>query len=145
MRDNLTGDAGSDEIPGSCLCGGVAYAVSLPFAQFVICHCSRCRKASGSSQAVNAAVLPGQFRWLRGKDEVQRFDLASARSFSAAFCRQCGSQMPHETRSGRYVIVPAGSLDRDPGVTPVTHCYWESRAEWLEGAPDLPKLSDAAF
>jgi hypothetical protein len=115
------------------------------FAKFVICHCGRCRKAYGSSQAVNAAVLPSDFRWLQGEGEVTRFDLSTARSFSVAFCRHCGAQMPHATRSGRYVIVPGGALDGDPGQRPVTHCYWGSRAQWLEPESNLPRLDEAAF
>lgn len=133
------------ECRGSCLCGRVAFAVRPEFAQFVICHCSRCRKASGTSQATNAAVPPDAFRWLQGEGEVTRFDLASARSFSVGFCRHCGSQMPRLSRSGRYVIVPAGSFDTDPGLRPVTHCYWGSRADWLEPAEGLPRLEEAAF
>lgn len=42
------------QIGGSCLCGAVAFKVRLPFHEFVNCHCSRCRKASGSAYAANA-------------------------------------------------------------------------------------------
>lgn len=127
-----------DRCSGSCLCGRVAYEVDLPFEGFVNCHCSRCRKASGSAHAANALVLPSAFRWLRGAEEVARFDLPEARSFAVAFCRQCGSQLPHATRSGSRIIVPTGTLDADPGERPTRHVHWASRATWLDAAPDLP-------
>ena len=54
-------------VRGSCLCRAVGYEARLPFAKFVNCHCSRCRKASGSAFAANAYVLPDAFRWTRGE------------------------------------------------------------------------------
>jgi hypothetical protein len=125
-------------ITGSCLCGAIAYEVTAPFAHFRHCYCSRCRKASGASHATNAVVPPESFRWIRGESEVVRFDLPQAASFATGFCRRCGSQMPHLTRSGRSVIVPAGSLDADPGERPRQHAFWSSRAPWTESPGDLP-------
>jgi len=125
-------------VRGGCLCGSVEFEVDLPFLKFLRCHCSRCRGATGSAFAVNAYVLPPAFRWLAGQDEVVRFDLPQARSFSTAFCRTCGAPLPHATRSGREVIIPAGSLLDDPGVSPTVDACWQSRAPWLSDAVDLP-------
>ena len=36
---------------GSCLCGEVAFEVEGPFDSFLNCHCSRCRKATGTARA----------------------------------------------------------------------------------------------
>jgi hypothetical protein len=125
-------------VRGSCLCQAVGYEARLPFGRFVNCHCSRCRKASGSAYAANAAVAPEAFRWTRGEDLVVRYDLPQARSFATAFCRTCGSPLPHPTRSGREVIIPAGSLDDDPGIRPERHVHWASRAGWLAAGSELP-------
>jgi len=125
-------------VTGSCLCGGVTYEVRLPFLRFVNCHCSRCRHASGSTHAANAMIAPEAFRWTRGEDGVVCYDLPTAQSFSVAFCRTCGSQLPHTTRSGREVIVPCGGLDADPGQRPSAQVHWASRAPWTEDAGGLP-------
>jgi hypothetical protein len=125
-------------VHGSCLCGVVGYEARLPFTKFVNCHCSRCRKASGSSHAANAYVLPDAFRWTRGESAVVRFDLTEARSFATSFCARCGSPLPHRTRSGREVIIPAGSLDDEPGSTPAMHVHWQSRAAWAAPTESLP-------
>jgi hypothetical protein len=126
-------------VKGGCLCGAVAYEVDPPFLKFVRCHCSRCRAATGGAYAVNAYVAPSAFRWLAGAERVARYDLPSARSFSTAFCRDCGAPLPHATRSGREVIIPAGSLRDDPGVSPTLDSGWRSRARWLSDVGDLPK------
>jgi hypothetical protein len=117
-------------VRGSCLCGAVRYEARLPFAKFVNCHCSRCRKASGGAFATNAYVAPDAFRWTHGETIVTRYDLPEAQSFSSSFCGRCGSPVPHSTRSGREIIIPAGSLDDDPQTKPSTNLHWDSRAGW---------------
>jgi|SRR5580658_1913944 hypothetical protein len=123
---------------GSCLCGSVAFSVDLPFERFHHCHCSRCRKATGTAHASNALVRADALRWLQGKELVVRYDLPVARSFATAFCKQCGSPLPHLTRSGREVIIPAGSFDDDLGSSPEQHNHWRSRANWYAHGNNLP-------
>jgi hypothetical protein len=115
---------------GSCLCGDVASEVDGPFDHFLNCHCSRCRKAMGAAHSCEVIVKPAAFRWLRGEASVVRFDLTRARSFATAFCKTCGSPMPHLTRSGREAIVHAGSFDEALGAAPERHVHWSSRADW---------------
>ncbi|HKC51635.1 MAG TPA: GFA family protein [Myxococcota bacterium] len=75
-------------------------------------------------------VPPAQLRWVSGGELVSRWDLPTARSFATAFCTCCGCLMPHATRSGREMIVPAGALDDPPPSAPSGHHEWESRAPW---------------
>lgn len=134
----------ADVIPGSCVCGAVTYAISGPYLAFQYCHCSRCRKASGAAYAANLFVPPGQFAWTAGADRVRRFDLPTAKYWSHCFCDVCGSAVPWITRTGRAVIVPAGTLDGDPGARPIRNIFADSRAAWyveagpLEWCPQEP-------
>jgi hypothetical protein len=127
-------------VRGSCLCGVVHYEARLPFRKFVKCHCLRCRKSSGSAFAANAYVAPDAFRWTAGETRVVRYDLPEAQSFASSFCGTCGSPVPHSTRSGREVIIPAGSLDDDPGERPSADIHRDSRAEWSVQAGELPTV-----
>src|SRR3954453_3394395 len=97
-------------VRGSFLCRAVGYEAHLPFAKFVNCHCSRCRKASGSAFAANAYELPDAFRGTRGESVVVRYDSPEARSFATSLCGNWASPVPHSTRSGREIIIPVGSL-----------------------------------
>jgi hypothetical protein len=115
---------------GSCICGEVAFEVEGPFDLFLNCHCSRCRKATGTAHSCEVIVKASALRWLRGETSVMRFDLPQARSFATAFCKTCGSPMPHLTRSGREAIVPAGGFDEPLGAAPDRHVHWSSRADW---------------
>src|SRR4029077_12233574 len=123
---------------GSCLCGEVAFEVEGRFDSFLNCHCSRCRKASGTAHSCEVIVKASGLRWLRGEASVARFDLAQARSFATAFCRKCGCPMPHLTRSGREAIIPAGGFDAPLGTAPDRHVQWASRADWYVHGEGLP-------
>ena len=116
---------------GSCLCKAVSYEVRPPFIRFSHCYCSRCRKATGGARSTNIAVAPDQFRWLSGEELISRYDLPEARSFSTAICRRCNCPVPRPTRSREQMIIPAGTLDDDPGSKPSAHRYWESRVAWI--------------
>ena len=65
---------------GSCVCGQVRWAVKPPYRFFQYCHCSRCRRRSGSVHACNLAVMDGQLEWLDGEAVVQRYELPDAKS-----------------------------------------------------------------
>ncbi len=123
---------------GSCLCGKVAYEIEGPFKVFQYCHCSRCRKFTGSAHAANLFVPPEHFRWISGQEYVERYELPGAKYFATTFCRQCGSSLPWTAKGGTNVIVTAGTLDEDPGIRPMWNIFWSDRAPWYTGCQDLP-------
>ncbi|HEY1983342.1 MAG TPA: hypothetical protein VGH13_24940 [Xanthobacteraceae bacterium] len=50
-------------------------------------------------------VAPDAFRWTNCETNVVRYDLPEAQSFSTSFCGKGGSPVPHNTRSGREIII----------------------------------------
>jgi hypothetical protein len=132
----------SEVLSGSCLCGAVTYRIHAPFLRFAHCHCSRCRKATGTGHASNLYVAPDHLRWVSGEEFIARFDLPSAQSFATTFCQRCGSPLPHHTRSGREVVVPAGSLDDQPALLPQARIFWGSRVPWACAADDVPRFGE---
>lgn len=129
---------GEERVTGGCLCGAVAYEADGPFPVFQYCHCSRCRRFTGSAHAANLFCPPGQFRWTKGADNVQTFALPSARFFATAFCKTCGSSMPWTNQMGSMVIIPAGTLEASPPIAPRANIMWASRAPWYVAASELP-------
>ena len=124
-------------VKGSCFCGEVGYEVSGNLGVFQYCHCSRCRKVTGSAHAANVFVAPDQFKWLKGEDSVGRYDSPDTKYFATSFCKNCGSLMPWASKSGKVVIVPAGTLDGDPGIRPTQNIYCGSRPDWYTAASSL--------
>ena len=125
-------------IHGGCLCGTVTFEVDPPFEKMVHCHCSRCRKGTGTGHATNLIVAPGQVRWLSGEEAITRYDLPTAKSFGKWFCSHCGCPVPRLTRSGTRMVVPAGSLDAAPPIVPTDNIFWASRASWGCDGGGLP-------
>lgn len=121
---------------GSCLCGAVRYEISGTFTRFFLCHCSRCRKGTGSAHASNLFAEEADLRWLSGEDQVRVFSVEGTRH-SRSFCATCGSPLPLTLPGGR-VKVPAGSLESSVEMRPAAHIFIGSRADWdsqLEGVP----------
>jgi len=127
---------------GSCLCGSVEYEVHPPFKLFQYCHCSRCRKVTGTAHGSNLFVAPEQFRWIKGEDMVGRYEVPDAKYYATGFCKKCGSSMPWLAQGGRNMVVPAGSLDEDPEMLPRQIIYWESKACWYVDPERLPKYDE---
>jgi hypothetical protein len=129
-------------VNGSCLCGEVAYEIEEPFKIFQYCHCSRCRKFTGSAHASNLFVPPEQFKWTRGEKFVGRYEHPEAKYFASNFCKQCGSSLPWAVQGGKNIVVTAGTLDGDPGIKPMWNIFWKSKAPWLEETCNLPKYDE---
>jgi hypothetical protein len=130
-------------IEGSCLCGGVAFEIELPFRRANVCHCSRCRKHSGGSGLVQGRVPRERFRMLRGEDLVRSFRPEGGKV--KAFCSVCGSSLfGGDWPDGPEVSVRFGSLDGDPGIRPEYHTFVASAAPWDELPDDgLPRYPGA--
>ena len=130
------------EATGTCLCKKVRYEIRGHLGIFQYCHCSRCRKFTGSAFAANLLVSPADFRWLDGEELVGRFELEDARHFATSFCKHCGSSLPWLTTTGKAVVVPTGTLDEDPEIRPFQNIFWGSRAVWYEEPGSLPEYDE---
>lgn len=130
------------KITGSCLCGEVAYQYTGPVKVFQYCHCSRCRKFTGAAHAANIIIDPAQFQWTSGEASVGRYELPDAKHFATAFCKKCGSSLPWLSKSGKAMVIPAGTLDDDPGERPRHNIFMAYRAPWYTDADSLPKYDE---
>jgi len=130
------------EVTGSCLCKKVSYRVTGNMGVFQYCHCSRCRKFTGSAHAANMFVAPADFSWLTGEEFVGRYDPEHTKYFTTCFCKNCGSSLPWLSKSGRLVVIPAGTLDGDPGIRPGQNIFYASKADWYTHASDLPEFDE---
>ena len=115
---------------GGCLCGAVNFEVSGEPRRFYHCHCSRCRKVTGTGHASNMFLQPGALKWLTGEEHVRSFKVPEAARFTNTFCATCGSRLPRQAGGSDVVMVPAGSLDDAPSIKPQAHIFSESRASW---------------
>jgi hypothetical protein len=134
-------ETSDDEVQGSCLCGEVAYTISGPPLRMFYCHCSRCRLARSAAHAANLFFKADGLRWLRGAGLVQDYALPGAQYFGVAFCRRCGSALPRVSIERNVAVIPAGSLDTDPGMRVQGHIFVESKASWDRITDRVPQFA----
>jgi hypothetical protein len=133
-------------LQASCLCGQVAYQVTAapgqpPYTQAVFCHCSQCRKASGSAFAVNAVVERGRLTWLRGHDRVREYESSPGKL--RAFCSNCGSPLYSRRAAAPELLrIRLGTLDTAFELGPRAHIFVADKAAWDQVPDDgLPRFA----
>lgn len=126
------------KVIGSCLCNEVTFECNDTFEFFHLCHCHQCQKTSGSAHGANYFSRPENITWLSGERNVARFDVPQ-RAITNAFCQQCGSALPYVSKTGKYLVVPAGSLDVTPSCPLKRHIFWQEKASWYNDVAHAPK------
>jgi hypothetical protein len=129
-------------LSGSCLCGSVAYEITGSSRAFYHCHCSRCRKASGTGHASNVLLQPETVRWIAGENLLKSYKVPEAKRFRNVFCGNCGSPMPRVAPDLSFAAIPAGSLDVDPGLRPQARIMGGSRTAWSCDGSELPAFDE---
>ena len=127
---------------GGCLCGAIRYEVHGRLPPVGMCRCSRCRRASGSRSNAIVNVRAERFVWLSGEDNMGEFRTPSG--WGAFFCKTCGCPTPHRLSGGERVLVPAGTLDDDPGPRVAGHIFVGSKASWDVIGDDAPQFDEWA-
>src|ERR1700753_2536890 len=120
-----------DQYFGSCLCTRVRYEFDVEPRVTVTCHCSRCRKATGSAFATWTLVSREHFRWTSGAEDIGEFQ--SSDHGQRLFCKHCGTTLGNLTTLWpKYINLAAGTLDHAPALSIKYHAYAASKASWYE-------------
>ena len=131
-------------LKGTCLCGAVKYEASGEAKRFFHCHCSRCRKATGTGHASNLFLQPGTLKWLSGEEQIRAFKVPEAKRFTNTFCASCGGRLPRQAQGTDIVLIPAGSLDDEAPIAPQARIFCGSRASWSCSDDALPEFPEYA-
>jgi hypothetical protein len=137
----VAGSANSNAriLAGECFCRGVRYEVEDAFAYALNCHCSNCRRTTGSAFKPFAGIARGKFSVVRGGDSLLIY--GDDRTHDA-HCRGCGSLLYSVVRDGAFVHVTMGTLVDAPSIRPGAHIFVGSKAPWHEISDDLPRYRE---
>ena len=134
---------------GKCLCGGVSFSLSGELPNLYQCHCSLCRKVTGSSSNAAFRIDRVQLSWNGGEDLIQEYQ--SDTGFKSHFCSRCGSPLPNLTAQDSAWWVPVGLVEGDQQLQVGAHVFVGSRAGWdvvadsgqqFDEMPDADALSN---
>ena len=130
---------GDRSLAGKCLCGAVHYAVADEFVYAANCHCSNCRRTTGSAFKPFAGIGRNGLRIIKGEDNLMIVGEANAND---THCSLCGSLLYSVVRDGAFVHVAMGTLVDDPSIRPRAHIFVGSKAPWFTITDDLAQYQE---
>jgi len=123
---------------GQCLCGEVQVQINGEISDIIHCHCSLCRKNSGTAYATNGFINADDFTIKSGEESLTRFSFKPGKN--RHFCTKCGSPVysSNDQDPARYRI-RLGLLDSDIAERPTSHNFVSSKANWEDLDANLPR------
>ena len=137
----MPSDTSITDLSGRCYCGAITFKTNRPPRSVVYCHCTDCRRWTGSPVSVFAAfdkqsvtaspdfgtqltVNPGADRW---------------------HCAQCGSRTAasYDYLPGQ-IFIPVGIFHDPSSLVPTTHAHAENAVSWLHLTDGLPRTHGSA-
>jgi hypothetical protein len=129
-------------LTGGCACGGVRFEIDAPLVSAGWCHCTRCRRRTGTPASPQARIEPGSLRIVSGEELVRAWE--PERGWAKAFCGDCGSALWSQSpEDPQLKAVRLGAFDGDPGIRPQHRQFVAYAAVW-EPIPDdgLPRFPE---
>ncbi len=121
----------------SCLCAGVRYDLSAPLGEAAVCHCSMCRRSTGSALNVAVPADEAQLRWI-ARETLREFESSPGKM--RAFCSGCGAAVySRRTNKPGQLRLRIGLIGGLSDLADVYHIYWADRLGWIDRFGDLPK------
>lgn len=129
------------KVSGGCLCGAVRYESSAEPLMTVACHCTHCRKQSGSAFSMNIGVPSDSVTVTGDSLTVYEDTGASGMPILRKFCNRCGSPILSDvTAAEGLYFIKVGTLDDSDWIEPGAEIWCDSKAGWGTLDPGLPKM-----
>jgi hypothetical protein len=126
-------------LTGKCYCGAVHYAVADDFKYALNCHCSNCRRTTGSAFKPFAGIEREKLIVTQGADKQLIYGREPDKAHDA-HSRTCGSLLYSLVRDGKWVHVTMGTLVDAPSIKPAAHIFVGFKAPWFTITDDLPRF-----
>lgn len=123
-------------LQGGCCCGAARYEVVDAFRYAAMCHCSNCRRTTGSAFKPFAGIEREKLQLVAGGDALI---VVGEENLNDTHCGRCGSLLYSIVREGAFVHVAMGTLIDAPSVRPTHHIFVGSKAPWFDITDGLPQ------
>ena len=127
---------------GKCLCEGVQFSVIGSFGEVRYCHCSQCRRVTGSAFSANAKISIESWRINSGEALIREYE--NKPGIYRAFCSICGTPVYSKLQSDpQNIRVRLGSFETVKEVDITGHVWVSSKAPWYSIEGNLPCYMEA--
>lgn len=127
---------------GQCNCGAVTYQVDAELADVYICHCSICRRATGSGGIAVTVTDNKNFRWLEGEGGITHWK-KPCHVWETSFCKVCGSPLPAKNSETSMYIPVSTLISGDENLRVAHHIWVGSKAHWEQIGEDGKRHEEA--
>ncbi len=126
---------------GGCLCGAVRFQSTADPQVVGHCHCTDCRKSSGTGHCTHLVVPESAFT-VTGTVTFHERPADSGNIVSRGFCGICGSPIFSRNAAMPGVVFPRASVLDDPEIARPQMVVYASRApSWDRVDPGLPAFA----
>jgi len=128
-------------ISGNCLCGTVSFEFESKPTNVSICHCTICRRTTGSAFGAYVKVADADLTLSGGADRLETYSVTD--KLGTRFCRVCGSTVfaRHADYPG-FTYISLGTIDDEAGIRPMYHEFVGSKAAWFDIRDSLPQFRE---
>ena len=129
------------KIDGGCHCGFIRFEAEADPAQTLICHCTDCRKLTGTAFRISLRVPGETFKRLSGEPStyIKTADSGTRRAHS--FCPRCGTPVwavAADDAVPKYYSLRPGTLRQREQFAPKRQSWTRSRLRWLADIVSIP-------
>ena len=126
---------------GKCLCGSIQYSISMQPYDCCYCHCSVCRKLTGSDKGVYGTVAKHSLVWETGQALIKEYK--QSQQTTRMFCSTCGSYLAStHTLTPDLIYLSLGCLESDDIKQINYQQFTASKASWVTVRGDIPAHED---
>ncbi|MBQ4832215.1 GFA family protein [Pseudoalteromonas sp. MMG010] len=124
---------------GSCLCGVIKVELLGPITSIIHCHCSLCRKSSGTAYATNGFINTHEFKVIDPQNKLTYYAFKPGKH--RHFCSVCASPIfSSNSDNPSKLRIRLGILDSEITQRPLSHNFVSSKADWDELDAALPRF-----
>jgi hypothetical protein len=127
------------DMTGGCLCGAVRFSASGVNTSYHVCHCSMCRRWSGSP--LMATSVDG----IEFEDEGTVVRYASSDWAERGFCVRCGSSIFYYLKPADRYVVSVGAFDDPQALRLIGEIFVDHQPPGYRFAGKLSRMTEAEF
>lgn len=128
---------------GRCQCSGIRYEIRSQPVSLAACHCSECKRQSGTAFGMSLIVPREGFVLLAGTPSSWTRPADRGGSVECFFCPDCGTRIYHaSTNMSLTYNVKPGTLDDPSWLEPRVHVFAARRLPWVQIPEGVPALEE---
>lgn len=120
---------------GKCLCGEIQFRAQETPGIVFNCHCSRCRKSTGSAFATQVFAQRKTLEFIKGRDKLTEYESTGG---IRTFCSNCGSRLMNYGKGDvDYLSISISAIDEPNELRPTADCFLSTKLPWCKTDQDI--------